>query len=159
MIDSAVWRIDVERVRSHFTHLLSMCSKVNARRPPQTQGKIAASFCLSLLLHPQYSRKPRREPHGWAPLPCVWRPRARRSPLRRPGTDGNRWTAAAHVMINLWIHRWVKHMVKSQSLQRERLEQPAFVVIKHECCNMLEWVNNCSLMSADRDNQKSSVWW
>ncbi len=56
MIDSAIWRIDVERVRSHFTHLLSglllhMCSKVNARRPPQTQGKSAASFCLSLLLH------------------------------------------------------------------------------------------------------------
>lgn len=34
MIDSTIWRIDVERVRSHFTHLLSglllhMCSKVN----------------------------------------------------------------------------------------------------------------------------------
>lgn len=34
MIDSTIWRIDVERVRSHFMHLLSglllhMCSKVN----------------------------------------------------------------------------------------------------------------------------------
>lgn len=49
MIDSAIWRIDDKRVRSHFTDLLSgillhMCTKVNERHPPPNTREVCHLF-------------------------------------------------------------------------------------------------------------------